>query len=151
MSNWNDVSRHFNKKMKKETLKCLELIRIQPLNKFRSKNVLKLHGLSVQWVFNMIFVWLHHIYITPHRQLYVKSLIKQWISNRFNQRPERFSNSQQRAPIGRWVKINKADIEYPFEQGEVINYCKYCTIQVCKALKTSGLVPLPQDGWSYIS
>jgi hypothetical protein len=36
------------------------------------------------------------------------------------QRPERFSNvSQRRTPIGRWVKKN-ADIEYPFEQGEVI-------------------------------
>jgi hypothetical protein len=27
----------------------------------------------------------------------------------------------QRAPIGRWVKIKKADIDYPFEHGEVIN------------------------------
>jgi hypothetical protein len=25
-------------------------------------------------------------------------------------------------PIGRWVKNKKADIEYPFEHGEVINY-----------------------------
>ena len=31
-----------------------------------------------------------------------------------------FSNASQRsAPIGRWVKIIKADIEYPFEHGEV--------------------------------
>jgi hypothetical protein len=36
------------------------------------------------------------------------------------QRPGRFYNASQRAPIGRWVK--KADIEYPFENGEVINY-----------------------------
>ena len=34
-----------------------------------------------------------------------------------------FSNAlQRRAPIGRWVKIKKADTEYPFEHGEVINY-----------------------------
>ena len=33
-----------------------------------------------------------------------------------------FSNASQiRASIGRWVK-KKADIEYPFEYGEVINY-----------------------------
>ena len=33
----------------------------------------------------------------------------------------RFSKaSQTRTPIGRWVK-EKADIEYPFEHGEVIN------------------------------
>ena len=40
------------------------------------------------------------------------------------QRPGRFSNaSQRRAPIGTWVKMDKkADIEYPFEHGEVINY-----------------------------
>jgi hypothetical protein len=39
------------------------------------------------------------------------------------QRPGRFSNaSQRRAHIGRWVQIKKADIEYPFEHGEVINY-----------------------------
>ena len=29
---------------------------------------------------------------------------------------------RRRAPIGRPVKIQKADIEYPFEHGEVINY-----------------------------
>ena len=34
----------------------------------------------------------------------------------------RFSNaSQRRAPIGRWVKNKKADIEYPFTHGDVIN------------------------------
>jgi hypothetical protein len=39
------------------------------------------------------------------------------------QRPGRFSNaSQRRAPIGRWVNVKTADIEYPFEHGEVINY-----------------------------
>ena len=39
------------------------------------------------------------------------------------QRPGRFSTaSQRRVPIGRWVKIIKADIEYSFEDGEVINY-----------------------------
>ena len=41
------------------------------------------------------------------------------------QRPGRFSNaSQTRAPIGRWIQKKKkeADIEYPFEPGEVINY-----------------------------
>ena len=39
------------------------------------------------------------------------------------QRPGRFSNaSQRRSPIDRWVKIKKADIKYPFEHGEVINY-----------------------------
>ena len=38
------------------------------------------------------------------------------------QRPGRFSNaSHRRPPIGRCVK-KKADIEYPFENGEVINY-----------------------------
>jgi hypothetical protein len=38
------------------------------------------------------------------------------------QRPWRFSNaSQRRTSIGRWVK-KRADIEYPFEHGEVINY-----------------------------
>ena len=38
------------------------------------------------------------------------------------QRPVRVSKaSQTRTPIGRWVK-EKADIEYPFEHGEVINY-----------------------------
>ena len=37
------------------------------------------------------------------------------------QRPGRYSNaSQRRASIGRWVKIKIADIEYPFEHGEVI-------------------------------
>ena len=37
-------------------------------------------------------------------------------------RPGSFSNaSERRAPIGRWVK-KKSDIEYPFENGEVINY-----------------------------
>ena len=39
------------------------------------------------------------------------------------QRPGRFSNaSQRRAPIGRWVKNKKADIEYPFEHSKVMNY-----------------------------
>ena len=40
------------------------------------------------------------------------------------QRPQMFSNaSQRRSPIGRWIWINKkADIEYPFEHDEVINY-----------------------------
>ena len=34
-----------------------------------------------------------------------------------------FSNaSKRRSPVGRWVKIKQADIEYPFEHGEVINY-----------------------------
>jgi hypothetical protein len=38
------------------------------------------------------------------------------------QRPGRFSNDlQRRAPIGRWVK-KKADMQYPFELGEVCNY-----------------------------
>jgi hypothetical protein len=38
-----------------------------------------------------------------------------------SQRPGIFSKaSQRRAPISKWVK--KADIEYPFEHGEVINY-----------------------------
>jgi hypothetical protein len=42
--------------------------------------------------------------------------------HRFNHRLGRFSNAlQRRAPVGRWVK-KEADIEYPFEQGEVINY-----------------------------
>jgi hypothetical protein len=37
------------------------------------------------------------------------------------QRPGRFPNaSQRKAPIGRWVR--KADLEYPFEHGDVINY-----------------------------
>jgi hypothetical protein len=30
--------------------------------------------------------------------------------------------SQRRAPIGRWVKIRKADNEYPFEHGESIHH-----------------------------
>ena len=40
------------------------------------------------------------------------------------QRPGRFSNvSQRRTVIDRWVKsFFKADIECPFEHGEVINY-----------------------------
>ena len=39
------------------------------------------------------------------------------------QRPGRFSNAlQRRAPISRCVIIKKADTEYPFEHGEVINY-----------------------------
>ena len=39
------------------------------------------------------------------------------------QRPWRFSNAlQSRAPIGRWIKSSKADINYPFEHGEVITY-----------------------------
>ena len=34
-----------------------------------------------------------------------------------------YNNSQRRAPIGRCVKIQiKADIDYPLEHGEVINY-----------------------------
>ena len=38
-------------------------------------------------------------------------------------KPGRFTNaSQRRAPIGRLVKRKKADIEYPFENGEVIHY-----------------------------
>jgi hypothetical protein len=36
-------------------------------------------------------------------------------------RPTLFSNALQKALIGKWVKIT-ADIEYPFERGEVINY-----------------------------
>uniref|UniRef100_A0A674DZN6 CDK5 regulatory subunit associated protein 2 n=1 Tax=Salmo trutta TaxID=8032 RepID=A0A674DZN6_SALTR len=37
--------------------------------------------------------------------------------------PGRFSNaSHRRAPIGRWLRFKKADIEYLFEHGEVINY-----------------------------
>jgi hypothetical protein len=38
-------------------------------------------------------------------------------------RTGRFSNaSQRRAPVGRWVKTKTADIENPFEHGEVVNY-----------------------------
>ena len=40
------------------------------------------------------------------------------------QRPGRFPNaSQRRAPIGRWIK---ADNDYPFEHGVVINYTLDC-------------------------
>ena len=40
--------------------------------------------------------------------------------------PGRFSNALQRRTLsGRWVKIRKADNEYPFEHGEVINYTEY--------------------------
>ena len=47
----------------------------------------------------------------------------QWISNTdsISKTREVYNASQRRAPIGRWVKI-KADIKYPFEHGEVINY-----------------------------
>jgi hypothetical protein len=50
--------------------------------------------------------------------------VSQW-SSKFqtqtqSQRPGRFSNASQTAPIGRWVK--KEDVEYLFEHGEVINY-----------------------------
>jgi hypothetical protein len=39
------------------------------------------------------------------------------------QRPGRFFNaSQKRVPVGRWVKMKKVDIKYPFEHGEVMNY-----------------------------
>jgi hypothetical protein len=39
------------------------------------------------------------------------------------QRPGRFFEaSQRRALIGRWVKIEQVNIEYPFVHGEVINY-----------------------------
>ena len=53
------------------------------------------------------------------------SSLNLWTSSAFltQIQPVRFSNaSQRRAPIGRLVKIKKADIEYPFEYGEVIKY-----------------------------
>jgi hypothetical protein len=57
----------------------------------------------------------------PHTYYYLEGPS---VEHRFNQRPGRFSNaSQRRAPIGGWVKkFFKADIEYAFEHGEVINY-----------------------------
>ena len=62
------------------------------------------------------------------------------------QRPGRFSNaSQRRAPIGRWVK-NKADIEYPFEHGEVINYTLdgVSIYPVTTKIQASFLTQLPE-------
>ena len=52
------------------------------------------------------------------------------------QRPGRFSNAlQRRAPIGRWVKQKKADIENPFEDDEVINYTLHGVSKYTQALQ----------------
>ena len=75
-----------------------------------SLNNHKLHGLCAIIVFNMIFEW------RPHTQLTVRSL------SRAVNFKHRFTNgSQRRAPIGRCFFL-KADLEYPFEHCEVINY-----------------------------
>ena len=74
-------------------------------------------------VLNMIFEWLPHL-CTSHIQTICK--VPQLSSTQFQpQRPGRLTNaSQRRAPIGRWVYVVffKADVEYPVEHGEVINY-----------------------------
>ena len=62
------------------------------------------------------------------------------------QRPGRFSNaSQRRAPIGRWVK-KKADIEHPFEQGEVLSYTLDGVLihPVTTKIQASFLTQLPE-------
>ena len=53
---------------------------------------------------------------------------------------------QIRAPIGRWVKIKKADTEYPFEHGEVINYTLdgVSIHPVTTKIQASYLTPLPE-------
>ena len=64
------------------------------------------------------------------------------------QRPGKFSNAlQRRARIGRWVnQLYKADIEYPFEHGEVIN----CTLDgvsihpVTTKIQASFLTQVPE-------
>jgi hypothetical protein len=50
--------------------------------------------------------------------------VEQCISNTdLTTKARRFSNAlQRRASIGRWVKMSKADIEYPLEHVDVINY-----------------------------
>ena len=56
-------------------------------------------------------------------------------------RPGRFSNAlQRREPIDRWVKIQKAGIEFLFEHGEVINYFGLC-INSPSHYKDAGVLP----------
>ena len=63
------------------------------------------------------------------------------------QRPGRFSiSSPRRAPIGRWVKIKKADNEYPFEHDEVIKYALdgVSIYPVTTKIQVSYLTQLPE-------
>ena len=128
------------------------------LNKFRSKYLLsnshnKLHQLTLCTiiVFNMIYEQLPHL-CTTHIQLSILYNKIPQSSSEFQtkiqpQRPGRFSNSsQRRAPVGGSVKIKKADIEYPFEHGEVFN----CTLDgvsiqpVTTKIQVSFLSQLPE-------
>jgi hypothetical protein len=62
------------------------------------------------------------------------------------QRQGRFPNaSSRRAPIGRWENKNNSDIDYPFEDGEVINYTLDCVsiLPVTTKVQASFLTQLP--------
>jgi hypothetical protein len=102
-----------------EKLKCFESISIQPLwyGKLKwIKMCLTSHIISCIsiLVFNMIFY--DYLISVPHTY-------PTWISNTESQIPGRLSDaSQRRAPIFRWIKIQKADIEYPFEHGGIIKH-----------------------------
>jgi hypothetical protein len=120
------------------------------LNKFRSKKWLnshKLHGVTMCaiTVFNMIFVWLPHL-CPPHIQLPLRSFIRavNYQTQIERQRPGRFSNATQRAPIGRWVKIKKQTLNIS-EGGEVIHYTLdgVSIHPVVTKLQASFLTPLP--------
>ena len=77
----------------------------------------KLNGLT-----HMIF-YDYLISVPTHTICYVPQSSSEFQTQIQPQRPGRFSNAlQRRAHIGRWVKMFKAVIKYPFEHGEVINY-----------------------------
>ena len=61
------------------------------------------------------------------------------------QRSARFSNaSQRRAPIGRWVKIQKSYIKYPFEHGEGITLEGVPMHPVTTKTQVALLIQLPE-------
>ena len=96
-------------------------------------------------VFNMIFEWLPNL-CTPHIQLSVRSLSRAVnFKHRFNHKDQGgLSITRKDGYIGRWVR--KADIEYPFEDGEVINYTLNCVSihPVTKTIQVSFLTQLPE-------
>ena len=97
------------------------------LNKFRGKNVLnksrnKLHGLTLCAiiVFNMIYEWLPHL-CTRHIQLSVRSLSRTQIQPKTREVFQCLAKKGTYWWMGKHVK-KKAEMEYPFEHGDVINY-----------------------------
>ena len=99
------------------------------LNKFRSKNVLKshnkLHGVTLCTiiVFNIICLRLPHL-CTPHIQLSLRSLSRASnFKHRFNQKDQGgFTKPREKVHLLVDGLKKNADIENPFEHGEVIYY-----------------------------